>query len=305
MRSSKPNRPLLALAAAGAAVAAMATTRMVLRVGNPAVNAAGLGFGISLGPCLAAYAFAPMRRKQAARKLVLLTGGLTILAFSLLASANLDLEGFFLLLFEGVAGAAIGHTIVTLLIGPLFVGRFLCGWGCWRAMVLEWLPVRRESGRRNGLSRNLPLVGLLATVVAAAVGYFVLGHHAGGAPNSPYKAETWSLLGGIAVYYATAIGLGMGLGDPRGFCKYLCPNAAILRLTSRLALLKIAAKRELCNGCGACSKICPMDVDVRAFALSGRRVNSGDCILCQRCAHVCPTGALSASFGLGRSKAAS
>lgn len=301
MRSSKPNRSLLVLSGFFTAAAIAAATGIVLGAGTPALNIAALGMGISLGPFLAAYATVSPRRKQAARRLVLLTGGITILAFSLLASANLDLEGFFLLLLEGVAGAAIGHTLITVVIGPLFFGRFLCGWGCWRAMVLELLPVGRGS-RRNGLSRNLPLAGLLATLIAAVAGYFFLGHHAGGAPGSPHNAGTLSLLGGIAVYYATSILLAFGLNDQRAFCKYLCPNAAILRLTSRLSLLKMAPDPDRCDGCGACSKICPMDIDVRAFALSGRRIGTGDCILCQRCAQVCPGGALSASFGFGASK---
>jgi ferredoxin-type protein NapH len=301
MRSGKPNGPLLILAGF-CSVAASATIRLLLPTGNPAFDVAILGLGISLGPCLAAYAAAPINRKQTARKIVLFTGGATVLAFSFVASANIDLDGFFLLLFEGVAGAAIGHTLATVIIGPLFFGRALCGWGCWRAMALELLPVGRGASRHNGLSRNLPLAGLLATFVAAAIGYYFFGHHAGGAVKSPYKAQTLSLLGGIAIYYATAILLAIGLNDRRAFCKYLCPNAAILRLTSRLSLLKMATNRELCNGCGACTKICPMEIDVRAFALSGRRVSTGDCILCQRCAHACPAGALTASFGFGRSR---
>jgi ferredoxin len=38
-------------------------------------------------------------------------------------------------------GPAIGHTMITTIVGPLIFGRILCGWGCWRAMVLERLPV--------------------------------------------------------------------------------------------------------------------------------------------------------------------
>jgi ferredoxin-type protein NapH len=296
MRFSKPNGPLLILSGFFTAAAAVTAIRILPRAGPPALNVALLGLGISLGPCLAAYALVPARQRQAARKVVLFTGGLTILAFSLLASANLDLEGVFLLLFEGVAGAAVGHTLATLIVGPLFFGRFLCGWGCWRAMVLELLPVGPGSGRHKGIWFFLPFAGLAATMFAAAIGYYLFGDHAGGSPASPYTAGTRFLLGGIAIYYAASIGLAFALIDQRAFCKYLCPNAAILRYTSRLSLLKMAADLRRCNGCGACSKVCPMDIDVKAFALSGRRVGSGECILCQRCVQACPTGALTASF---------
>jgi len=41
-----------------------------------------------------------------------------------------------------------------------------------------------------------------------------------------------------------------------------------------------------------------MDIDVVEYATRGRRITSGECILCQRCAHTCPTDALRLSLGL-------
>jgi polyferredoxin len=271
--------------------------RLLFRPGQTPLDAAMFLFGLSLGPCLAGYALAPSKLKQRARLLVLFTGGLGILAFSLLASANLDLEGFFLLLFEGAMGVAIGHTLATLIAGPIFFGRILCGWGCWRAMVLELLHLGRGKGRRAGIWRLLPWAGMATVFAAAALSFFAFGHRAGGAPGSPGAAGTTPLLIGFGVYYAASIGLAFAMNDQRAFCKYLCPSAVILRLTSRLSLLKMATDREICNGCGACSRVCPMDIDVKVFAISGRRVLSGECILCQRCAQACPTGAVAPSFG--------
>jgi ferredoxin-type protein NapH len=296
--SAKPSKVLSAIAILFSVSAVVWAVCLWLRIGQMPIDVTMFLGGLSLGPCLALYALVPIKQKQRARRLVLFTGGLSILAFSLLASANLDLEGFFFLLFEGVMGAAIGHTLVTLVAGPLFFGRVLCGWGCWRAMVLELLPVGRGKGRRTGIWRFLPLAGLGATFGAAALGFFVFGHRSGGVPGSPAADGLRSLLIGFGAYYAAAIGLAFAMNDQRAFCKYLCPSAAVLRLTSRLSLLKMATNRQVCNGCGACSRVCPMDIDVRAFAVTGRRVLSGECILCQRCAQVCPTGAIAPSFGL-------
>jgi ferredoxin-type protein NapH len=264
--------------------------------GTASLLIALLGMGISLGPGLAFYALAPKARKQFARKLVLLSGGLTILGFSLLASANIEIEGVFLLLFEGAIGVAIGHAAATLVVGPLFFGRILCGWGCWRAMVLEFLPICREQRARRGHWRLLPFAGMGLAVGASAVAFFVFGHRAGGVPGSTATAGTEALLVGFAIYYVVSIGLAYALRDPRAFCKYLCPNAVLLRWTSRFSLLRIAADSELCQGCGACSRTCPMDVDVRAFALTGDCVTSGECILCQQCIQACPVGALATSL---------
>jgi ferredoxin len=42
-----------------------------------------------------------------------------------------------------------------------------------------------------------------------------------------------------------------------------------------------------------------MDIEVAALALAGRRIGSGDCVLCQRCVQACPTGALQLTFRRG------
>jgi polyferredoxin len=263
-----------------------------LRLDERAFAVSVFGLGLSPGPCLAAYALVPVGRKQAARRVVLFTGGLSIMAFSLLGAVNMDLEGFFMLLFAGTMGAAVGHTLVTIILGPLLFGRLLCGWGCWRGMVLELLPIRRSQGRRQGGWDLLPLVGLAASIGGAALSFFMLGHHAGGAPGSMHSASVGAIASGFGIYYAVSIGLAFALHDQRAFCKYLCPSAVILRLTSRRSLLKMTASRPFCDACGACSRICPMDIDVAHFAAIGGRISTGECILCQRCAQACPNGAI-------------
>jgi ferredoxin-type protein NapH len=262
------------------------------RAGEKAFATSLLLLGLSLGPCLGVYALVPTARKQTARRVVLLTGGFSIMAFSVLGKANLDFEGFFMLLFLGTAGAAIGHTLITVIIGPLFFGRLLCGWGCWRAMILELLPVQHSSGRRDGRWNLLPYLGLALSIGAAVVSVFSLRHHPGGTPGAMHSGSLPAILIGFAVYYTASIGMAFALRDQRAFCKYLCPGGVILGFTSRLSILKMTSDNQLCNACGACSKVCPMDIDVAHFAVLGQRVRSGQCILCQRCAHACPTGAL-------------
>jgi polyferredoxin len=252
--------------------------------------------GLSLGPCLTAYATAPRALKQQQRRVVLATGGLSILAPSLLVGTSLDLEGFFLLLLAGTGGAAIGHTLVTVIAGPLVFGRALCGWGCWRAMVLELLPVGRGRGRRRGPWAALPYVGLATSAGSAALGYSLLGHRPGG-PGAPAEAGLASVLVACGIYYAASVGLALALDDQRAFCKYLCPSSAILRWTSRPALLRVAARADACDACGACTRVCPMDIEVAALAAAGRPVVSGECVLCQRCVQACPSGALRLAFG--------
>jgi len=296
MKSDKPSRVLLAIAGAIACLTWLLAALLWFRLGGKALGISLFGLGLSLGPGLAVYAVVPTARKQRARRFVLFIGGLSIMAFSLLSAANLDMEGFFTLVFAGTMGAAIGHNLVTVIIGPMVFGRLVCGWGCWRSMVLELLPLGPRPGRRRGAWTFLGFGSLAVTAGIGALSVFMLGHHAGGTPGALRVSSTWWIALCFGVYYAASISLAFALRDQRAFRKYLCPNSAILRVTSRFSLLKMRAKRELCNACGACSQVCPMDIDVAQFAVLDCRVASGDCILCQRCAHACPTGALGLSI---------
>ncbi len=252
--------------------------------------------GLSQGPLLAGYAFARAGRKQWWRWLVLATGGLGILAFSLLDAVNLDIDGLFEVLILGTVGPVIGHTMVTTVAGPLIFGRVLCGWGCWRAMVLERLPVGKGSGRRKGVWVWTPLVGVAVSFAAAALLALVFDSKFGGAQGPMRVNSVWSVAAGVAVYYAAAIALALALHDQRAFCKYLCPTGFVLRWTSRSALLHVSAQAEACTECEACTKVCPMDIPVAERVRMGTNIGKGDCILCQRCVVSCPAGALKTSF---------
>lgn len=267
--------------------------------GDPAFAISVFLLGLSLGPCLAVYEMMPATLRQAARRLVLLTGGSSILALSLIGAMELDLEGFFMLLFAGTMGAAIGHTLITVIAGPMLFGRFLCGWGCWRAMIIEFLPLGRGEGRRRGAWTLLPFAGLAACVAGVAASVFIFGHKAAGTPSAMHGTKVAPVAGVIALYYIASIGIAFALKDQRAFCKYLCPSAVILRYTARTSLARIAARPGVCNECGTCTRQCPMDIPIAAIVRSGGRVPSGECILCQRCAHACPLGALHLTFGYG------
>ena len=103
-------------------------------------------------------------------------------------------------------------------------------------------------------------------------------------------------LGGNAVYYAAGIALAFVLRDNRAFCKYLCPIAVPLKLSSRFSLLKVKGDPQRCCEKRVCEKVCPMDIQIADYLKQGQRVLSTECILCQACINVCPEEALSLSF---------
>jgi polyferredoxin len=104
-------------------------------------------------------------------------------------------------------------------------------------------------------------------------------------------------LAGNALYYAVGIGLAVVLRDNRAFCKYVCPVAVPLKLTSRFSLLKIGTTAANCNDCKACEKVCPMDIQITDYVHAEQRVLSTECTLCQTCITACAKDALKLSPG--------
>ena len=72
----------------------------------------------------------------------------------------------------------------------------------------------------------------------------------------------------------------------RPFCKYLCPLGAIYGLMNRFALLRLRLDPQRCTGCGACARVCPMQVD------PVKTPDSAECIRCGACTRACSASAL-------------
>lgn len=210
--------------------------------------------------------------------------GLYLLLYvGLLCRENMQLEGFWVYLFSGVFSGPVIHYLVAKLGGPLLFGRGWCGYACWTAMVLDLLPFKRPQGpRRKGLSWMRFL--LFALSLAFGVVLFWL------APEDMEGILMAAFLLGNLFYYVSGIVLAYLLKDNRAFCKYLCPITVFLQPMSYFSLLRVRVDEEKCTDCGACKKVCPMDVDMTSNARN--RANGTECILCGQCADVCSRKAL-------------
>ena len=65
-----------------------------------------------------------------------------LLYLGVISCENMQIEGFWYYLFLGVFEAATIHYTVAKIFGPLFFGRGWCGYACWTAMVLDFLPYK-------------------------------------------------------------------------------------------------------------------------------------------------------------------
>ena len=237
-----------------------------------------------IGTALAFGLFLFQRDYKHSRRIVqLLVGSYMLIYLGLISGENMQLEGFWYYLFTGVFEAATIHYAVAKIFGPLIFGRGWCGYACWTAMVLDFLPYKTpRNGRRKKLEKIRYFTLILSLVFVSSL--FLLG------VGNLERIMFWSFLVGNILYYTVGIALAFGLKDNRAFCKYICPITVFLKPSSYFSLLRIKCNKDKCISCGKCRRVCPMDVDVTDN--SRKRVNGTECILCMECVKNCPKDAL-------------
>lgn len=241
------------------------------------LNFSYIGSAIALG--LTLY----IRQYKNARRVTQLLVGLYMLIYlGLISNENMQIEGFWYYLFTGVFEAATIHYAVAKIFGPLFFGRGWCGYACWTAMVLDFLPYKVPEQPRKK-------IGWIRYLVFAASLIFVATLFLAHAGNME-KIMFWAFIIGNVLYYAVGITLAFLFKDNRAFCKYICPITVFLKPMSYFSLTRVTCDKSKCVSCGKCKKVCPMEVDVTDN--SRKRKNGTECILCFECVKACPRKAL-------------
>jgi len=250
--------------------------------------------GTSLGVGLGLYGVLPKKQKPGGRRLTLFLVGLFLIGFGIfIGQENVQLEGAIFGFLTGVVQMGVIHYMIAKIAGPLLFGRMWCGWACWTVMVLDLLPFKRPSGRLPGKWGWLRYLHFAISLSLVLLLVFVAGFRSGATGST---AVIWFITGNV-LYYAVGIVLAFALKDNRAFCKYVCPVSVPLKITSRFSVIKISGDAARCNECGACTKMCPMDVCIPEYIKNGERVLSTECSLCQTCVTVCAPQALKLSFG--------
>ena len=237
-----------------------------------------------IGSCLALGTVLFTAGKHYARHFVqLAVGSYMLLYLGILSRENMQIEGFWYYLYLGSFEAATIHYAVAKIFGPLLFGRGWCGYACWTAMVLDFLPYKHPVKPRKekwGILRyvmfvlSLTLVSGLFLIKAAHLEQIMFG----------------LFLAGNVLYYTSGIALAFAFKDNRAFCKYLCPVTVFLKPMSYFSLLRVHCDESKCVQCGKCLRVCPMNVEVNEE--SRKRKRGTECILCYECTKVCPAKAL-------------
>lgn len=212
----------------------------------------------------------------------LLVGTYMLVYLGIIGGENMQIEGFWYYLFTGVFEAATIHYAAAKIFGPLIFGRGWCGYACWTAMILDFLPYKIPAEPRKK-------IGWMRYITFAASLIFVSALFLAKAGNIERIMFAAFIVGNV-LYYLLGIILAFAFKDNRAFCKYLCPVTVFLKPMSRFALLRVKCDKDKCVSCGKCKKVCPMDVDMTDN--SRKRKNGTECILCFECRKNCPKDAL-------------
>lgn len=205
----------------------------------------------------------------------------------------------------GARLSAIATSLPLLVIGFLalvggIVGRAACGWVCpfgWLQEIIHKIP----SPKFNGPQFLKYLKYIILIVFVFLLPAFWLDEFDGGEPSfCKYICPAGTLEGGLPLAYlqpdlrsqlgwlftwkATILALIIfaAVFFRRPFCRWLCPLGAFYGPFNRVSLLKIDFNKAACIECGACSRQCPVSLDVP------RQIDSAECLRCMECRSTCP-----------------
>ncbi|NLL61734.1 MAG: 4Fe-4S binding protein [Candidatus Atribacteria bacterium] len=223
------------------------------------------------------------QKKKYARSVVQLAVGLYMLVYlGIICRENMQIEGFWFYLFLGVFSAGTLHYAIAKIFGPLLFGRGWCGYACWTAMVLDFLPFKTPAGPRKSIGFIRYIVFIASFIFVALL--FILQ-----VPDIEYIMWLCFIIGNI-IYYIVGIVLAYKFKDNRAFCKYICPITIFLKPMTYFSLTRVRVDKEKCISCGKCEQVCPMEVEI--LNNSRKRKNGTECIQCMQCVDACPKNAL-------------
>lgn len=192
-------------------------------------------------------------------------------------------------------------------IGAL-LGRFVCGWLCPFGLVQDLLhkipfPKKIKTFRGDKFLRKLKYAVLLVFVIllplflvdvlGQGAPYFCklicpVGTLEGGIPlvllNKAMRSTVGWLYAWKNILLAATVFLSIIIYRP--FCKYICPLGAVYSVFNPISVLRYRVDEKKCMSCGACAKVCKMQID------PVQNANHPECIRCGLCKQICPVKAI-------------
>ncbi len=224
-----------------------------------------------------------------------------VLFFGLFSSGlykidNYCIVGALVKLFSIVTGIAARHTAditfaipFAFLVSALLFGGWFCGYAC---PIGSFQEAFYNLGKRYGLIIKVPerldKAGrylkylILSAILVGAVAFRTEIYWQFDPFRTIFVRE--ATLAGVALLALIIAG---AFFLNRGFCRYICPIGATLRVAGFLSPFRILHYEDKCIHCGKCEASCPVDVKILS------KEKDLECINCNQCIDACPTGAKS------------
>ncbi len=207
-----------------------------------------------------------------------------------------------LIINAGLNGIINGSFIVFLLMFFLSIpfGRIFCAYACPAGGLQECAFMINDRRPKQGVRNYIKYVIWFLWIGAVAFCYFYKGEITG--VDFLFQTDHGISVANIytyIIYYGIILLIFIPsiLGGKRVFCHYFCWMAPFMVIGTKLRGLlhlpglHVSADKEKCISCGKCDRSCPMGLEVKEMAKSGK-ITSLECIQCGACIDVCPQNVL-------------
>lgn len=215
------------------------------------------------------------------------------------AVGSIGIEALFAGLSQGIINAGFIFWILVFT-SALILGRAFCGWFCWFGGYQELVAWSIGDRFKFKIPRQVLLyLGAIPFVsLGLKVYYTWIVNWLDGVPAAfsfnPAYVEPWggqqtgiSILITLVLYGPVLI----FIFGRRAWCRHLCPIGALLKLFSIVRPARVRFKTDGCIGCGKCTRVCDMEIDVTGELERYAEVRSTNCNACYRCIDECPGNA--------------
>ena len=216
---------------------------------------------------------------------------------------SIDFQEFFhSFIKSGIINAGVILVFIAFLTTLIF-GRFFCGWGCHFGAIqeLSWWILNKINLKPKTLNSRLvfilPLFMLIYFYITPNLYYAIMNPWNKPEIQLAYPG-IWAFLPGFFIgtltFFIDGLLIVYFLGR-KGFCRFICPWGAFLKIPNTFAMYKVR-KTGNCINTNICTNSCPVGIDVNYEINSYNKVTNTNCTSCLICISDCPNNALSYQF---------
>ena len=201
--------------------------------------------------------------------------------------------------YNSILNASFFAFVFIFLLSLVF-GRAYCSWFCPGCGIQEILSLFIKKKSKNSKALSIKYFIFAIWFGAIVTGYILNGIHkvdlSYGMSNINIQRKIILTVGAIVLIVPLTAIFGKF-----AFCKYICWQVPFMiigtkiRDSFKLSGLRLKSESTKCNSCSACTKNCPMNLDVMENVENGK-MNNSECFLCGNCIDHCKQKAIRYSF---------